>query len=156
MNFQANPIPLHALQMYFDSVKNQPWYANTVFILTSDHGSTHSGYAGMDDHNRFRIPFIIFNPGNTLKRENEAVHTSFNHYDIPYTLAFANGFDAGKFIFGRNILCADSTRYAYWNTDHVAACYSLQNGEVVLTTQKNNRATLFTDLVRRWFNNLSN
>jgi phosphoglycerol transferase MdoB-like AlkP superfamily enzyme len=145
----------HALQMYFDSVRTQSWFANTVFILTSDHGSTHSGYAGMDDHDRFRIPFIIYEPGKNLRRQHDNVYTSFNHYDIPYTLAYASGFEAGKFIFGRNIFCADSTRYAYWNTDNVAAYYSLQSGEVVPSSLKNNRATLFTDLVRKWFNNLS-
>ncbi len=144
----------HALGLYFNAIKSQPWFANTVFILTSDHGSTHSGYAGMDDHKRFRIPLIIYDPGQNLKTLPDSIASPCNHYDIPYTMAKNIGFNTEKYIFGRNLFCIDENRFAYWNTDNSAAYFSMNSNEISGANQKNSRATLFTDMIKKWFNTL--
>ncbi|MBK7636556.1 MAG: sulfatase-like hydrolase/transferase [Saprospiraceae bacterium] len=146
----------YALSLYFNAIKSQLWFTNTVFILTSDHGSTHSGYAGMDDHKRFRIPLIIYDPGQNLKKLPDSISSPCNHYDIPYTMAKNLGFSTDKYIFGRNMFCIDENRFAYWNTDNSAACFAMNSNEISGANQKNTRTTLFTDMVKRWFNTLQN
>ena len=145
----------HALQLFFESARDKDWFTNTIFIITSDHGSTHSGYASMDDHKRFRIPLIIYTPGMKISPENEINETPCNHFDLPFTLAEMGGLNTKRFIFGRNIFCDDSKRMGYWNTDNTAASFKTDNNEIVRATEKNTQATLFTDMVKKWFNELA-
>ncbi|MBL0025653.1 MAG: sulfatase-like hydrolase/transferase [Saprospiraceae bacterium] len=144
-----------ALGEFFREINAKPWYDNSIFVITSDHGSTHSGYAGMDDHKRFRIPLIFFSPGMPETYLYSSIEYPCNHFDIPFTLAEKLGSDSKSFIFGRNIFCSDSSRSSYWNNDNTAAIYNEHSGQIDLFTTKSRNSTLFTDMVKKWYNALS-
>lgn len=146
-----------ALRSFFDSAKIQPWYQNTIFILTSDHGSTHSGWAGMDDHNRFRIPMIVFDPAHTVL-DTMDISTPCNHFDLPATICKLVGTDASPFIYSRNVFCDEQNRAAWWSNDVVAGKYDNLNNSTQpvdgLKSIENNEPVLFLDMIKHWFNNL--
>ena len=146
-----------ALKSFFESAKMQPWYQNTIFIITSDHGSTHSEWAGMDDHNRFRIPLIVFDPELTVS-DSMVISAPCNHFDLPATICKLVGTDASPFIYGRNIFCIDQNRAAWWSNDVVSGKYDDHNNSIQpvdgLKSVDSNEPVLFLDMVKNWFNNL--
>ena len=49
----------YILKDFFDKIKNEEWYKNTIFIITADHGL--SIHRDLQNHPRNgHIPFIIF------------------------------------------------------------------------------------------------
>ena len=62
----------YSLKLFFESIKDQDWYQNTLFVVTADHTFSE---ASDDAHNtsigRFEIPILFFNPSDpNLKGEN--------------------------------------------------------------------------------------
>lgn len=59
----------HALRRFFSTASRQPWYGNTIFVITADHASsktTHPAY--QTDLGHFRVPIIIFDPSGEMPR----------------------------------------------------------------------------------------
>ena len=56
-----------ALRKFFETAQRQPWYKNTIFVLTADHTSlsTHEEY--QTPLGRFRVPIIFFDPSGDMK-----------------------------------------------------------------------------------------
>lgn len=57
----------HALQHFFDTAKKQPWYENTVFVITSDHTNLSDHPEFSSDIGGFCSPIIIFDPSGDIK-----------------------------------------------------------------------------------------
>lgn len=84
----------NALRRFFDTAKKQPWYKNTLFVITSDHTnmSDHDYYR--TDIGRFCSPIIFFDPSGELKpgmrnaiaQQIDIMPTVLNYlgYDNPY------------------------------------------------------------------------
>lgn len=68
--FPEGPSPLHrcigysdnAMRKFFDYAKTQPWYQNTLFVITADHTNElmHSEY--LNDKGLYEVPIIFFSP----------------------------------------------------------------------------------------------
>lgn len=145
-----------ALKQFFKLAKQTNWYQNTIFIITSDHGSTHSGWAKMEDHNRFRIPLIVFDPGHTISIDKKIIHQPCNHFDLPMTICQLSGAKCDAFVFGRDIFCNDPERCAYWNVDVAAATFCQNNqsisSQLSKIDQEKSQAILFVDMIKSWLN----
>nr|HMU04263.1 sulfatase-like hydrolase/transferase [Saprospiraceae bacterium] len=146
-----------SLKQFFQESASKPWFANTIFIITSDHGSTHSGWAGMEDHNRFRIPFIIFDPSKPWSESGQENTTYNNHFDIASTVLSGMGLSSEKFIFSRNIMSGSANYRAYWNIDIASGCYGKDHQEIINLNKVQNpksKSVLFLDAVKLYFNQL--
>ena len=56
----------HALRSFFQAASRQPWYSNTLFIITADH-SGHGLSPQYNDYDGwYRIPLIFFSPNPSL------------------------------------------------------------------------------------------
>lgn len=55
----------YSLKMFFEKARKQPWYNNTLFVITADHSSIpdHKEYETIV--NSFAIPLIFYAPGDT-------------------------------------------------------------------------------------------
>lgn len=54
-----------ALKKFFESAKKQPWYNNTLFVITADHTSSEPTAEKFKTNiGKFRIPIMFLNPGN--------------------------------------------------------------------------------------------
>jgi phosphoglycerol transferase MdoB-like AlkP superfamily enzyme len=60
-----------ALRKFFESAQKEPWFQNTVFILTADHTYKPSRPEYQNDLGLYRIPLIIYAPGLQLPRPPE-------------------------------------------------------------------------------------
>lgn len=109
----------HALRRFFDYARRQPWYANTLFVLTADHTSMSRGGRYGTDMGRYRVPLIFFSPNERLQaafsRPDAAQpHTTIaQQIDIlPTTLSYL-GYDKPYIAFGKDLLhTPDSAAYA--------------------------------------------
>lgn len=77
------------LRRYFEEVATQPWYANTVFLVTGDHRLPE---IPMDTHmERYHVPLIVFSPLLKAPRRDGAVSSQLDV--TPSLLAYlANGY----------------------------------------------------------------
>ncbi|OCB76093.1 LTA synthase family protein [Flavobacterium crassostreae] len=52
----------YALKTFFDMAKKQPWFANTVFVILSDHCASSAGKTELPV-DKYRIPAMVYSPG---------------------------------------------------------------------------------------------
>lgn len=92
-----------SLRVFFEEAKKQPWYDNTLFIITADHiGAAISPAAAMRPL-RYQIPLIFFHPTDTNFQRRQSPQLAQQIDILPTTLRFLGypfAFDA----FGRDLL----------------------------------------------------
>ena len=54
----------YALRLFFDQIKNEPWYRNTLFVFAADHVLLERRNVRSDLYNYMRIPIFLHLPGN--------------------------------------------------------------------------------------------
>ena len=118
-----------ALGRFFSEASRQPWFNNTIFVLTSDHTnqSDHDYY--QTDIGGFCSPIIIFEPGNT-DRQPEIQEKIAQQIDILPTVMGMLNYDKPYFGFGIDLLNtpADST----WAVNYLNGIYQyVKHGHVM-------------------------
>ena len=61
----------NALKLFFDSAKNEPWFENTLFIITADHTNQFWYPFYSSPINRFAIPILFYHPNGSFKGVND-------------------------------------------------------------------------------------
>ena len=61
----------NALKLFFDSAKNEPWFENTLFIITADHTNQFWYTFYSSPINRFAIPILFYHPNGSFKGVND-------------------------------------------------------------------------------------
>ncbi len=52
----------YSLERFFESARTQPWFKNTLFVITADHAVKHFRKKYMNDLGDYRIPIILYHP----------------------------------------------------------------------------------------------
>lgn len=76
----------HALGDFFKSAEQQPWYANTLFVLVADHGASQPRGLGMDWPESRHVPLIVFGKPLLEPWKGNKISVFGNHHDIPATI----------------------------------------------------------------------
>ena len=88
----------YALSIFFEKAKKQPWFDNTIFVITADHTGPNIEKGNiMDD---YRIPIVFFNPSGTFKGVSESVASQI---DIMPTILNYVKAESPFFSMGRNL-----------------------------------------------------
>lgn len=108
-----------ALRYFFEIAKTQPWYENTVFVITGDHGSRE--FIGEDDDSPYvknHIVMMIFDPSHELQPRlmRDRVVSQF---DMTPTLLSLAGYHKPYVALGQSILeeCNDGGFAVSYNND---------------------------------------
>lgn len=88
----------HALQLFFETASRQPWYENTLFILTADHTNLSSRQEYQTEMGLVSVPLIFFDPSGELQPERRAGIAQ--HIDIMPTILNYLGYDHPYMAFG--------------------------------------------------------
>ena len=91
----------NALARFFKTIADQPFYENTIFIITSDHAHHYPQDIAIASSTRFHIPLIIFSP----KIQNQNINTNkyFGQNDFPATLMGILGWKEKQYLkYSRN------------------------------------------------------
>lgn len=91
----------HALELFFETASKEPWFDNTLFVITADHTnmSNHPEYT--TDRGLFSVPIIFYHPGSNLKGNVPAIAEQI---DIMPTVLGYLGYDRPFLSFGRDLL----------------------------------------------------
>ena len=97
----------HALRRFFECARTQPWYENTLFVITADHTNvlTHPEYT--TDKGRYEVPIIFFDP-----QMDEALRTRERNFPVAQTDILPSvleyiGYDEPYFAFGQDAIMSD-------------------------------------------------
>lgn len=95
----------HALRQFFATASQQPWFKNTLFVITADHAAQ-----PLTDYYRehaYNVPFFIYFPSQQFEGRTDLL---FQHIDFAPTLLGFLGFSDTIFSYGHNLL---SEPYSY-------------------------------------------
>jgi phosphoglycerol transferase MdoB-like AlkP superfamily enzyme len=105
-----------SLKGFFERARKEPWYNNTLFVLTADHGHRLPLYRPNNYMpERYRIPLLLV--GDVLKKEYRGVRktTIASQSDIAATLLAQLGLPCDDFNWSNNIFNKNRNDYAFYN-----------------------------------------
>ena len=118
-----------ALGRFFKTASRQPWFKNTIFVLTSDHTnlSDHDYY--QTDLGGFCSPIIIYEPGDT-SRQPEIQDKIAQQIDILPTLMGMLHYDKPYFAFGIDLFNTEAEDT--WAVNYLNGIYQyVKHGHVL-------------------------
>ena len=83
-----------SIHSFFKVARQQPWYKNTLFIITGDHTNNAGGYLMPRNKSiigKYRVPFIIFSPKEHQWPKDINTSLITQHTDILPTVLFQLG-----------------------------------------------------------------
>lgn len=102
----------YSLKRFFETASQQPWYKNTIFVITADHASsrtTHDEYK--TELGGFRVPILFFDPSGQMPRG--CIKGVAQQIDIMPTLLDFIGYDKSYVAFGKNLLNNNAKPWAF-------------------------------------------
>lgn len=99
-----------ALRIFFREIEKNPWFSNTLFVITADHTneSVHREY--QNDFGVYSIPVIFYKPGSGLKGMKDKIAQQI---DIMPTVLNYLGYDEEFIAFGNNLLDDSYESFAF-------------------------------------------
>ena len=118
----------NAIRRFFDKAKTQPWYKNTLFVITSDHTnlSDHAYY--QTDLGGFCSPIIFFDPSGDMKLGMR--NAIAQQIDIMPTVLSYLGYDRPYVAFGCDLLT--TTDEDTWAVNYLNGIYQYVKGDWLL------------------------
>ena len=102
-----------AVKDFFELAKQQPWYNNTIFVITADHTSVAKDPKFSTDLGRYRVPVFIMTPDQSIPpMRNDSLH--IQQTDIMPTILDMVGYEGKITAFGHSILKTSlDTHYSF-------------------------------------------
>ena len=95
----------NALKKFFDSAKKEPWFKNTLFVITSDHCNQFWYPDYRAPINRFAIPIIFYDPNGSFKGVDS---TLAQQLDIFPSIVDYIGYEKPVISWGRSLFSDNS------------------------------------------------
>jgi hypothetical protein len=101
----------YAMHQFFNSIREEDWIKNTIFIITADHTSgVRYNKKYKNKLGRYAIPMVIFKGDNSLQGVNKNV---VQQIDIMPTVLDLLNYNKGFFAFGKSMLTSESWALSY-------------------------------------------
>lgn len=111
----------YALGQFFKTASQQPWFRNTIFIITADH----TGMIHNEDYNNhvgyYAIPMAIYNPSWPAHQVRQEV---VQQTDILPTILHLVGYEGEYMAFGTSLLDADGFKFSVSQMNQIAQIIS--------------------------------
>lgn len=105
----------NSLRLFFNAVKMEAWFKNTLFVITADHTGDPSDDFAYSAVGSFQIPLIYFKGDNSLKGVDSAITQQI---DIMPSVLGQLSYNERYFAFGTNIFDSTSVRFAINNRNN--------------------------------------
>lgn len=79
----------NAVRLFFEKASRQPWFQNTIFVLTADHTSESVDPEYTHDLGRYKVPIVFYAPGIVAEDPNKT--SLVNHQSGFENHSFASG-----------------------------------------------------------------
>jgi len=128
----------NALKLFFEKAAKQPWFNNTLFVLTADHTNLSEHPEYQSDYGNFRVPVIFYCPQDSLIGKRNAIAQQSDIY--PSVLGYL-GYDKPVISFGQNLFgTADDET---WGATFQNGLYSYYTGDYLLQFDGEHETGLF-------------
>jgi len=108
--FKAFSYTDDGVRRFFESIKNEPWFPNTLFVISADHTSPKCDLPEFRNSvGVFRIPVFFYVPGMDLAGKSDRV---FQQADIMPTVLQIMQYDQPFVSFGKNLLSGKTKDFA--------------------------------------------
>lgn len=118
----------HALRRFFETASKQPWYKNTLFVLTADHTNQSSHPEYQTSQGSFSVPIILFDPSGTLPTGIQPGIAQ--QIDIMPTLLSLVGYDKLYVAFGQDLF--STLTEETWAVNFQNDIYQLTKGDYLI------------------------
>lgn len=116
-----------AIGRFFQTASRQPWFNNTIFVLTSDHTNMSDHPEYQTDLGGFCSPIIIYDPSNPVGTMHDKVAQQI---DILPTILGLLGYQRPFFAFGNDVL--NTPTEETWAVNYLNGVYQyVQDGYVL-------------------------
>ncbi|HSI89591.1 MAG TPA: sulfatase-like hydrolase/transferase, partial [Adhaeribacter sp.] len=130
----------HALRRFFETASKQPWYRNTLFIITADHTQESADPDYQNELGRFRVPLLLFHPAKKLPAPQPGRITQ--HADLAATITDYLNLKTSKLLpFGRSVLDTTQAGRAVFQSDEH---YLLLHQDIVTRLNYQDEAQFFS------------
>lgn len=122
--FPKGNIPMHqvvgytdfALKRFFENAKNEPWFKNTIFVLTADHTNQKFYSKYQNGINRSAVPILFYKPDNSLAKVDSLLAQQI---DIYPTLLDMVGYKKPFRSWGRSLISNNTKPFVITHTGNV-------------------------------------
>ncbi len=118
----------HALRRFFETASKQPWYKNTLFVLTADHTNQSSHAEYQTALGSFSVPIILFDPSGTLPTGIQPGIAQ--QIDIMPTILGLMGYNKPYVAFGKNLFSTPTEEN--WAVNFQNDIYQLVKGDYLI------------------------
>ena len=118
----------NGLRLFFETAKQQPWYDNTIFVLTADHTNLSSRVEYQTDLGVFGVPVIIYDPSGDIQPQRR--HCIAQQIDIMPTILNYLGYDHPYVAFGNDLF--NTPDDATWAVNHSNGIYQYVKGDYLM------------------------
>ncbi|MEZ5003888.1 MAG: LTA synthase family protein [Chitinophagales bacterium] len=126
-----------AIQEFFQSIEQEDWYDNTLFVFIADHWAKRTDLEYKNAVGRYRIPFFIYDPKDEEHKMNSEITQQL---DVIPTILDKLSFSGDWMSFGRSALAdTDQYRFTYNEYDNV---YQIIDSSFVLAYDENKEQAL--------------
>jgi len=121
----------YAMQTFFEKVKNEDWFKNTIFIITADHTCGNRFEEKYKNKiGKYAIPLLIFSGDSSLQGKEEAI---VQQIDIMPTALELLGYNKPFFAFGKSMSSKKS-----WAISFLQNQYSFITDNGILINKEEN------------------
>lgn len=142
--FPKGNIPMHqcvgytdfAFKQFFNAAKKEPWFNNTIFVITADHCNQVNYFEDYYHNimNRLAVPILIYKPNSDLVGNSDEIA---QHIDIYPTVMDMIGYDKPFRSWGRSLLTKEKDIKPYLINYNSNNYYFMKDGYICVFDGKN-------------------
>lgn len=123
----------NAVKLFFEKAEKQPWYENTLFVLTADHAQPYPvDPTFKSDIGRYKVPVVFFAPGHPELMTGVNKDKIICQADIMPTVLGFLGYDRPYIAFGEDVIHTDAEKTCAFNYLNESSCYQYLQGDWML------------------------
>lgn len=103
----------YALRKFFDRIAGEPWFMNTIFVITADHTNESIHREFQNNFGSFSVPIIFYRPGSDMTGMKNRIAQQI---DIMPTLLHYLNYDGEFIAFGNDLLNDSAGSFAFNST----------------------------------------
>jgi len=116
--FKKGPVPIcetigysdYALRKFFDEVRDESWFSNTLFVITADHTNEKFHPEYQSSYGQFSVPVVFYKHGSELKGYKQRIAQQIDI--MPTVLSYLN-FNEEYIAFGKDLLDESGESFAF-------------------------------------------
>lgn len=136
----------NALRRFFETAKKQPWFENTLFVITADHTNRSSREEYQTSLGIFGVPIIIYDPSGDIAPQRR--HCIAQQIDIMPSILGYLGYEKPYVAFGKNLFATSDEEC--WTVNYTNGVFQYVEGHYLLQMNDEGEVKGVYDIADDW------